>query len=78
VSIFISYITGNFLLFQRRIKEDFGQPYPQPVVLSSSEVQRVEGLLLCIKTKKLERIKGKIEENGFNDLLPEISGFYSD
>jgi hypothetical protein len=35
-------------------------------------------LLLCIKTKKLERIKGKIEENGFNDLLPEISGFYSD
>jgi hypothetical protein len=46
--------------------------------LGSLVLSDVEGLLLCIKTKKLERKNKIIEVNTFKDLVPEVSGFYSD
>lgn len=45
--------------------------------LGSLVLSKVEGLLLCIKTKKLERRVRYLKKILYNDFVLEISGFYN-
>ena len=48
-----------------------------PEVIERPVLSYVEGLLLCIKTKKLKTMSKMSQENAFKDSVPEISDTYN-